>query len=37
MNGQELHMHNRIVTFRPQGMDPDHYEEMAERLAVTFR
>jgi len=28
------HVHQ---TFRPQGMDPDHYEEMAERLAVTFR
>ena len=30
-------MYIRIVTFRLQGMDPDDYEEMAERLAVTFR
>lgn len=30
-------MQIRIVTFRLQGMDPDDYEEMAERLAVTFR
>ena len=37
MNGQEFRMYIRIVTFRLQGMDPDDYEEMAERLAVTFR